>query len=297
MNQARVRSGMMLAAVPPSWMIPWTRASGPELLAPEPDGREQHDHRVERVLALPRIGRRVRLQAVEDDVDVLRRERLGLDVAAIARVVEQRGVDPGEQAVLDHRRPCRSPAPPPGSPEEHDLAGQLVRDRGERDRGADAGRGHRVVAAAVAEPGKRVVLGEDPDPRSRPAPTAPPRRPDRGLEPARRVLDLEPVAAEDVRDPAGRLAFLERRLGVGVDGVREPDDLVARRLDGGGQPSLDVGVGLRRADHSWLLVKDDLQGSALDRQGRLGDRDEREDEQGDLGLEDPVEAEDRRRAR
>ena len=28
MNHARVRSGMMLAAVPPSWMIPWTRASG-----------------------------------------------------------------------------------------------------------------------------------------------------------------------------------------------------------------------------------------------------------------------------
>jgi hypothetical protein len=28
MNQAFVRSGMMLAAVPPSWMIPWTRASG-----------------------------------------------------------------------------------------------------------------------------------------------------------------------------------------------------------------------------------------------------------------------------
>ncbi len=25
MNQARVRSGMMFAAVPPSWMIPWTR--------------------------------------------------------------------------------------------------------------------------------------------------------------------------------------------------------------------------------------------------------------------------------
>ena len=27
MNQARVRSGMMFAAVPPSWMIPWTRTS------------------------------------------------------------------------------------------------------------------------------------------------------------------------------------------------------------------------------------------------------------------------------
>ena len=28
MNHALVRDGMMLAAVPPSWMIPWTRESG-----------------------------------------------------------------------------------------------------------------------------------------------------------------------------------------------------------------------------------------------------------------------------
>ena len=39
MNQARVRSGMMFAAVPPSWMIPWTRAPGLKLLAPEADRR------------------------------------------------------------------------------------------------------------------------------------------------------------------------------------------------------------------------------------------------------------------
>ena len=93
MNQAEVRSGMMLAAVPPSRTMPWTRAVGPQLLAPEADRGEEQDQRVERVLAAPRVGRRMGLEAVEDDVDVLGRERMALDVVAVARVVEQRGVE------------------------------------------------------------------------------------------------------------------------------------------------------------------------------------------------------------
>ena len=36
----------------------------PELLAPQPDRGEQQDQRVERVLAPPRVGRGVRLEAV-----------------------------------------------------------------------------------------------------------------------------------------------------------------------------------------------------------------------------------------
>ena len=189
----------------------------------------------------------MRLEAVEDDVDVLGGEGARLDVAAIAGVEEQGGVDPGEQAILDHRRLA---APPllGGRPEEDDLARQLVRDRGERDGGTDARRGHRVVAAAVAEPGQRVVLGEDPDPRSDPAATAPPRRPDRRLEPSGRVLDLEPAGAGGCPPPS-RLPGAPRTRVPGWRGcVRQPDDLVARRLDGGCEASLDVGVWLRRTD-------------------------------------------------
>ena len=55
MNRAVVRSGMMFAAVPPSSTIPWTRACGRQLLAPQPDRLEEQDDRVERVLALPRL--------------------------------------------------------------------------------------------------------------------------------------------------------------------------------------------------------------------------------------------------
>ena len=119
----------------------------------------------------------------------------------------------------------------------------------------DPRRGHRVVAAAVAQPGQRVVLGEDPDPRAVAAAAAGPRGADRRGQAAGRVLDLEAVGAQRVGDPRRRLDLLERRLGVGVDPVRQVEDLVAGGLDGGGDPGLDVGMRLggdggrsRRAD-------------------------------------------------
>ena len=139
MNQAVVRSGMMFAAVPPSRMIPWTRAVGTELLAPESDRAEQQDHRVERVAALPRVRRGVRLEAVEHHVDVLRGERPALDVVAVAGVVHQRRVEAGHQPVVDHDLLAAPPLLGRGA-EEHDLAGQLVGHRGEGDRRAHARR-------------------------------------------------------------------------------------------------------------------------------------------------------------
>ena len=135
-----------------------------------------------------------------------------------------------------------------GRAEEHDLAGQLVGDGRQRDRRADARRGHRVVAAAVAETGQGVVLGQDPDPRAVAAAAAAAGRPDRRREAARRVLDREPVRAQDLGDPGRGLVLLERRLRVGVDPMRQVDDLVAGGLDGRGHARLDVGVGLGGAD-------------------------------------------------
>ena len=121
-----------------------------ELLAPQADRGEQQDQRVERVLAAPRIGRGVRLEAREHDVDVLRRERVALDVVAIARVVQQRRVEALEQAVVDHDLLA---APPflGRRPQEDDLARELIGERRQGDRRPDPRGGHRVVAAAVAE--------------------------------------------------------------------------------------------------------------------------------------------------
>ena len=237
----------MLAAVPPSRTIPWTREVGRQLLPPEPDGGEQQDQRIERVLAAPRIGRGVGLEAVEHDIYVLGRERVALDVVAVARVVEQGGVETLQQPVLDHDRLA---APPflRRRAEEHDLAGKLVGDRRQGDGRADPRCGHRVVAAAMAQTGKRVVLGEDPDPRPVAAAPAAQRGADGRLETPGRSRDLVAVGSQPLGDPARGLALLERRLGVRVDPMGQVEDLVTRGLDGGGQPGFGVSMGFGRAD-------------------------------------------------
>ena len=177
----------------------------------------------------------VRLEAVEDDVDVLRRERVALDVAAVARVVQQRGVEALEQAVVDHDLLAAAPLLGRRA-EEHDLAGQLVGDRRQRDRRADPRRGHRVVAAAVAEPGQRVVLGEDPDPR------AVARRVRRERRPRTAVARLpagcstaKPWRASASATQAAAWCSSKAGSGFGVDPVRQVEDLVAGGLDGRGE--------------------------------------------------------------
>ena len=149
---------------------------------------------------------------------------------------------PVEQAVVDHDLLAAAPLLGRRA-EEDDLAGQLVGDRGQGDRRADARGGHRVVAAAVAQTGQRVVLGEDPDPRAvarraRRAGSAA----DRGGEAAGRMLDRRSRGARsDLGDPGRGLVLLERGLRVGVDPVRQLEDLVAGGLDGRGEAGLGVG--------------------------------------------------------
>ena len=205
-----------------------------ELLAPQPDRGEQHDQRIERVLAAPRVRRGVRLQAREDDLDVLRRERMALDVVAVARVVEQRRVEALEQPVVDHDLLA---APPllGRRAEEDDLARELVGERRERDRGPDPGGRHRVVAAAVTETraarrtrrGSRSAGRRRPDhgewrgPRSpgcrpdarrrtRGAPGSPRPRPRRG-SPRRPARGRRGSGARDRRSRRGRPRRLRRR--------------------------------------------------------------------------------------
>ena len=214
---------------------------GVELLPPQADRAEEQDHRVERVLALPWVRGGVGLEAVEDHLDVLRRERVALDVAAVAGMEQEGRVDPLEQAVLDHD----GLAAPPflgRRAEEHDLSGQLVGDRRQRDCRPDPGRGHRVVAAAVAQPGQGVVFGEDPDPRAGPTASASEDAANRGRQPTGRMLDRVTVAGDRFGNPRGSLLFLERHLRVGVDPAGQLDDLVPMRFDGRGEPCLHLGV-------------------------------------------------------
>ena len=183
--------------------MPWTREVSRRRCRQSPTELNSTIERVDGVAALPGVGRRVQLGALEDDVDVLGHERPARRVAAVARVVHQGRVEAGEEPVLDHLGLAAATLLG-RRPEEDDLAGQLVGDRREGDRGADARRGHRVVTAAMAEAGQRVVLGEDPDPRAVAAASPAPDRADRGREAAGGVLHLVAVSRERFRDPCRR---------------------------------------------------------------------------------------------
>jgi hypothetical protein len=54
------------------------------------------------------------------------------------------------------------------------------------------------------------------------------------------VLHGEPVRGHRLGDPRRGLALLERRLGVGVDAMREVEDLGTGGLDGAGRPGLEI---------------------------------------------------------
>jgi hypothetical protein len=74
------------------------------------------------------------------------------------------------------------------------------------------------------------------------------------------MLHGEPVAGQCLGDPRRRLDFLERRLGVRVDAMRQVEDLAAGRLDSVGEPALRVGSRAGRRDVSERTGQGDLLG-------------------------------------
>ena len=184
---------------------------------------------------------------VEHDVDVLRGERLALDVAPVARVVQQGRVD----ARRTGRRRSSICLPLPRS-----SAGV---PRKTISPGSSSATAARAIAAPT--PDAAIVLWPQPWPRPGsasysaripirgPSPPRPPRRTAR-IAVARLPAGCStsnPCRASTSATQAGGLVLLEGRLRVGVDPMRQLEDLVAGGLDGGGQPGLGVGVGLGRA--------------------------------------------------
>jgi hypothetical protein len=89
------------------------------------------------------------------------------------------------------------------------------------------------VATAVPESGQGIVLGEDPDPWTRAwsaEASAAADCPDRGSQASGRMLDLEPVATQDLGNPGRGLDLFEGRLRVRMNSMRQTQDLVARVL-------------------------------------------------------------------
>ena len=307
---------MMFAAVPPSWMIPWTRASGRQLLAPQADRAEQQDHRVERVLALPRVRRR------RGPGGPWKTTSTSSDASGwLSTWLRSQGWN-SRAASMPSNSPssimiCLAAAPFLGRrAEEHDLAGELVGDRRQRDRRADARRGHRVVAAAVAESRQGVVLGEDPDPRAAPTASAAERRADRGREAARPDARPRTRGARARRRPRSRPAAPRTRAR-GSAWIRWDSSTISSRrastaaasrafistYGGAGWWTVRVTEPPGCSGHAQPAAYARRDGcgrvaSAFRGQRRLGDDDERQHEEHDREREDalePEQHEDRRR--
>ncbi len=164
MNHARVRSGMMFAAVPPSWMIPWTRQCGGSCW--------RHRPTLENSAII--ASRALRPSHGSDDACDCSPWNT-TDTSSDASGAQSTWLRSQGWYRRAASRPSNSPSsimnclPLPrssaGRAEEHDLARERRPDAGERDRRAHARCRHRVVPAAMPEAGQRVVLGEHADPR------------------------------------------------------------------------------------------------------------------------------------
>ena len=239
---------MMLAAVPPSRMIPWTRAVGRSCWRHRPTEVNSRISASSAFLPFHGSDDGVGLEPVEDDVDVLRRERLALDVVAVARVVQQGGVEALEQPVVDHDLLAAAPLLG-GRAEEDDLAGQLVGDRGQGDGRADPGRRPsccgrsrgRARAARRTRRGSRSAGRRPPRPPRRTARIAVARLPGRDARP--RSRGARSASATQAA------AWCSSKAGSGLAWIRCDRSRISSRarLDGGGEARLGVGVGLGRA--------------------------------------------------
>jgi hypothetical protein len=90
----------------------------------------------------------------------------------------------------------------------------------------------------VSEPGQRVVLADDRDPRAIPAPAATVDGTERRSQAAGWKLNLEAVATQELRDPGRGLDLFERHFGVGMDPMRQIQDFLSRRFDRSREPAL-----------------------------------------------------------
>ena len=177
------------------------------------------------------------LQTAESDLDVDAGQQRADRAVDVGRVVQQGGVEPFEQPVVDHELLARA-ALLGGRAEENDLA-------------ADCG---ATAASAMAAPTPLAAIELCPQPWPRPgsasysariadsctlASPAGHARAQRGRQPADWKLDGVAVTGQGLCHPRGCLVLLEGRLRVGVDALRELDDLGARVLDGRRDACLD----------------------------------------------------------
>src|SRR5688572_27763780 len=165
-------------------------------------------------------------------------ERRAPDLRAAAAVDHHGGVDAVEDAGV-HELHLAGAAFLGRRADHLDAAGEGQGPERLREGGAgpDAGGGDHVVAACVTDAGQRIVLGHDGDGGT--GGGAGNRRPERGRQSTHAALHGGSVLGEEVGEPGVRLVLLERQLGVDVQLVREPLELIGEGVDGCRHARLD----------------------------------------------------------
>ena len=185
------------------------------------------DGGVERVHALPRVRGGVRRLARELQADAHDPEQVHVRDPAVPAVNHHRGVDSREDAALDEPHLAAAALLRRGADDQDAPGRQAIAHGREPGTGADAGGRDGVVAAGVPDARQRVVLAEDRDGR----PFAGlERRAERGLDAGDAALHLEALRVEELGEPRGGLDFRVAELGVVVDPVREPLEIVTEAV-------------------------------------------------------------------
>ncbi len=115
-----------------------------------------------------------------------------------------------------------------GGADQHDREVQFVGDVGQRERGADRGRGDDVVPAGVPDPWQGVVFGADADDQ-RPAAEV---GAERGVQTSGLAGDRKAALGDEGLGLGAAAVFVERQFRLGVDRVRQLDQVTATSLDG-----------------------------------------------------------------
>ena len=226
-----------------------------ELLAQQPDRHLRHGDRVGGVDAQIRRDGGVRLPAEVGDLDLRQRQRARTRDVDRAGMQHHRGGDVVERSGVEQQH--FSAAGLLGRcAEQHDRQAELVGDVGQRQRGADRRRGDDVVAAGMSDPRQRVVFGADADHQRAAAELGA----ERGVQPAGGSGDLEAVLGDQRLRLGAALELGERQLRLGVDGVRQLDQVATAPVDcvfdadgggGGGHPrSISLTAKLPNCDRS-----------------------------------------------
>ena len=209
--------------------------AGRELLAQQPDRHLRHGDRVGGVDAQVRRDRRVRLPAEVGDLDLGQCQRARARDVDRARVQHHRGGDVVERSGLEQQH-FSAAGLLGGGAEQHDRQAQVVGHLGQRQRRADRRGRDDVVAAGMSDAGQCVVFGADADHQRAAAEVGA----KRGVQPAGRRGDLEAVLGDQRLRLRAALELGERQLRLGVDGVRQLDQVATAPVhcvfdaDGGG---------------------------------------------------------------